>query len=118
MLLNVNKTLLGHILPNLKFYNCIFSFRKTLRIVYDSFLVFKSSSDVIMVLNIEKLPNKVSITSDLMFYNIFMVQTKRLFFIAASKCTMIGNRKFEPFTVWNDIELKYRITASQRTSWV
>ena len=30
--------------------------------------------------------------------------------------TMIGNGKFEPFTVWNDIELKYRITASQWTS--
>ena len=28
--------------------------------------------------------------------------------------TMIGNGKFEPFTVWNDIELRYRITASQR----
>ena len=27
--------------------------------------------------------------------------------------TMIGNGKFEPFTVWNDIELRYRITASQ-----
>ena len=26
---------------------------------------------------------------------------------------MIGNGKFEPFTVWNDIELRYRITASQ-----
>ena len=30
--------------------------------------------------------------------------------------TMIGNGKFEPFTVWNDIELRYRITASQWTS--
>ena len=29
---------------------------------------------------------------------------------------MIGNGKFEPFTVWNDIELRYRITASQWTS--
>ena len=28
-------------------------------------------------------------------------------------CTMIGNGKFEPFTVLNDIELRYRITASQ-----
>ena len=27
--------------------------------------------------------------------------------------TMIGNGKFEPLTLWNDIELKYRITASQ-----
>ena len=27
--------------------------------------------------------------------------------------TMIGNGKFEPFTVWNDIELRYRITASK-----
>ena len=26
---------------------------------------------------------------------------------------MIGNGKFEPFTVWNDIELRFRITASQ-----
>ena len=26
---------------------------------------------------------------------------------------MIGNGKFEPLTVWNDIELRYRITASQ-----
>ena len=26
---------------------------------------------------------------------------------------MIGNGKFEPFTIWNDIELRYRITASQ-----
>ena len=31
-------------------------------------------------------------------------------------CTMIGNGKFELFTVWNDIELRYRITASQWTS--
>ena len=30
--------------------------------------------------------------------------------------TMIGNGKFEPLTVWNDIELRYRITASQWTS--
>ena len=29
--------------------------------------------------------------------------------------TMIGNGKFEPL-VWNDIELRYRITASQWTS--
>ena len=29
------------------------------------------------------------------------------------KSTMIGNGKLEPFTVWNDIELRYRITASQ-----
>ena len=27
--------------------------------------------------------------------------------------TMIGNGKFEPLTLWNDIELRYRITASQ-----
>ena len=27
--------------------------------------------------------------------------------------TMIGNKKFEPFTLWNDIELRNRITASQ-----
>ena len=33
-----------------------------------------------------------------------------------SAVTMIGNGKFEPFTVWNDIELKYRITVSQWTS--
>ena len=31
---------------------------------------------------------------------------------------MIGNGKFEPLTVWNDIELRYRITASQWTSLV
>ena len=24
---------------------------------------------------------------------------------------MVGNGKFKPFTVWNDIELRYRITA-------
>ena len=30
--------------------------------------------------------------------------------------TMIGNGKFEPLTLWNDIELRYRITASQWTS--
>ena len=30
--------------------------------------------------------------------------------------TMIGNGKSEPFTLWNDIELIYRITASQWTS--
>ena len=30
--------------------------------------------------------------------------------------TMIGNGKFEPFTVWNDIKLRYRITAYQWTS--
>ena len=29
---------------------------------------------------------------------------------------MIGNGKFEPLTLWNDIELKYRITASKQTS--
>ena len=33
-----------------------------------------------------------------------------------AESTMIGNGKFEPFTVWNDTELKYRITASQWTS--
>ena len=27
--------------------------------------------------------------------------------------TMIGNGKFEPFTLLNDIELRYRIIASQ-----
>jgi hypothetical protein len=27
--------------------------------------------------------------------------------------TMIGNGKFEPFTVWNDLELGYRILASK-----
>ena len=26
--------------------------------------------------------------------------------------TMIGNGKFEPFTIWNDVELRYWITAS------
>ena len=30
--------------------------------------------------------------------------------------TMIRNRKFEPLTVWNKIELRYRITASHWTS--
>ena len=30
--------------------------------------------------------------------------------------TMIGNGKSEPFTLWNDIGLIYRITASQWTS--
>ena len=30
--------------------------------------------------------------------------------------TMIGNEKFEPFTLWNDIELIHRINASQWTS--
>ena len=27
--------------------------------------------------------------------------------------TMIGNEKFEPLTLWNDNELRYRIIASQ-----
>jgi hypothetical protein len=30
--------------------------------------------------------------------------------------TMIGNGKFEPFTVWNDIKLRCRISASKWTS--
>ena len=28
---------------------------------------------------------------------------------------VIGNGKFGPLTLWNDIELRYRITASQWT---
>ena len=37
-------------------------------------------------------------------------------FALLTAATMIGNGKFEPLTVWNDIELRYRITASQWTS--
>ena len=32
--------------------------------------------------------------------------------------TMIGSGKFEPFSVWNDVKLRYRIIATQWTSWV
>ena len=37
-------------------------------------------------------------------------------FLTRRSRTMIGNGKFEPFTVWNDIELRYRVTTSQWTS--
>ena len=30
---------------------------------------------------------------------------------------MIGNGKFEPLTVWNENELRYRITASHSTGY-